>query len=85
MMVDISLTPVPNSRFTPHSNHLNIMAVASLGWPETRASALEHTKTVPSPGSKHTLPPDEQMLCYDSLYYGEADSQTYKIAQLTLS
>ncbi|KAF8575748.1 hypothetical protein K439DRAFT_1397924 [Ramaria rubella] len=67
--LDISLTPVPDSRFIPGTNHLNIMAVASLGWPDARADALVHVETISSPINKHTTPPDEHLLCFDELYY----------------
>ncbi|KAF8525036.1 hypothetical protein BU17DRAFT_83942 [Hysterangium stoloniferum] len=65
----VSLTPVPDSRFGPDTNHVNIMAAASLGWPGARKDALLQSKTLPSPIKNHTLPPDEHMLCYDSIYY----------------
>jgi len=67
--LDVSLTPVPDSRFIKGRNGINIAALATLGWPEPRAEALKNSETVPAPGSEKAVEPDEVMLCFDELYY----------------
>ncbi|KAF8529757.1 hypothetical protein BU17DRAFT_36415, partial [Hysterangium stoloniferum] len=72
LSVDVSLTRVPDSvklSLGPGRFIISVLSLASLGWPEVREEALRGVTTSPSPIHKHTMPPDEQMLCFDNLYY----------------
>jgi len=76
---DVSLTRVPESaKLTPTAIFVNIAALASLGWREARDQALGGIKPISSPLHKHNRQPDEQMLCFDNLYYGKS-SQSYDL------
>jgi hypothetical protein len=52
--------------------HATFWALASLAFPGTRASNLQAPALSPIHGA--ALPPDEQMLCYDYLYYVGANN-----------
>ncbi|KAF8735016.1 hypothetical protein AX14_002926 [Amanita brunnescens Koide BX004] len=73
--VDISYTKtpawvkiVPN---WPHDRHSSFFSLAALGYPEMRTEALAESELVVHESAiNHVrLPPDEQLLCYDYLYY----------------
>lgn len=67
---DVSYTCVPNSVLTGQGNHLSHWSLAALGYPGGRAEALRDTSSVTSPSRNgHTLVPDEQLMCFDFLYY----------------
>ncbi|KAF7302568.1 hypothetical protein HMN09_00891300 [Mycena chlorophos] len=67
--LDIAYTPAPD--YVRASDfHIGFPALTTLAWPASREVALaETTEAKPSPGSHHTSPPDEQLLCFDFLYY----------------
>ncbi|KAJ7446410.1 hypothetical protein B0H11DRAFT_2084608 [Mycena galericulata] len=67
--LDVSYTQVPKMvkmNDNVNDRHSTFWALASLGFSSTRAASL----VPPFPSSKHniSLPPDEHMLCYDTLY-----------------
>ncbi|KZT41003.1 hypothetical protein SISSUDRAFT_982518 [Sistotremastrum suecicum HHB10207 ss-3] len=71
MHLNFSYTRVPEfTRLTPSPNEYfgNYMALASLSFPQTRSEALAEAAGKPYP-DRHYVDPDEQMLCYDLLYY----------------
>ena len=55
----------------PHDRHSSFFSLAALGYPEMRTEALRATDLVVHESAiNHVrLPPDEQLLCYDYLYY----------------
>ncbi|KAK1233665.1 hypothetical protein PQX77_003160 [Marasmius sp. AFHP31] len=69
--LDISYTKTPEwirlVPDAPHDPHTLFWTLARFGFPETRQENL--VPPLASPTHQHTLPPDEQMLCYDYLYY----------------
>jgi len=71
LKLDISYTPTPDwVKLTPPDvgdKHSSFWSLASLAFPETRESNLRDP--YPSPEHQLSLPPDEQLLCYDYLYY----------------
>jgi len=48
--------------------HASLWSLARLSFPEARVEALNQPP-IPSPLHQASLPPDEQLLCYDYLYY----------------
>jgi hypothetical protein len=68
---DISYTPAPwyirLYRGTDEL-HSSFWGLASLGFPEPRAEALK-ARPLPSPEHKVTLEPNDQLLCFDYMYY----------------
>ncbi|KDQ07958.1 hypothetical protein BOTBODRAFT_88478, partial [Botryobasidium botryosum FD-172 SS1] len=72
--LDPSFTPTPrdvNYYDGPGDWHIRFWPLAELGFPSGRAR--EHGETWPSTYLGVTLEPDEQVLCYDFLYYAVAD------------
>lgn len=73
--LDISYTKTPAwVKILPnflHDRHSSFFSLAALGFPEMRTEALRATELVvhESPINRVRLPPDEQLLCYDYLYY----------------
>ncbi|KAK7058451.1 hypothetical protein VNI00_002085 [Paramarasmius palmivorus] len=68
--LDISYTKTPEwIKMVPDQNdpHATFWALARFAFPETREEHL--VPPFPSPMHQVSLPPDEQMLCYDFLYY----------------
>jgi len=69
--LDISYTKAPSwIKVIPHfehDQHAYFWALASLGFPEARQDNLK--QPFESPTNHALLPPDEQLLCYDYLYY----------------
>jgi hypothetical protein len=66
---DISYTTPPDWVYLPHDGgepHMAMWPLASLAFPSKRKDL--NTPEL-SPLHKVSLPPDEQLLCYDSLYY----------------
>jgi hypothetical protein len=51
----------------PNEPHSSFWTLARFGFPETREANL--VTPLPSPQSHVSLRPDEQVLCYDYLYY----------------
>ncbi|KAJ8588385.1 hypothetical protein M405DRAFT_740358 [Rhizopogon salebrosus TDB-379] len=49
-------------------NHASFWSLATLGFPETRERNLDRMN-YPSPQHQVSLPPDDQLLCFDYLYY----------------
>jgi len=72
--VDISYTKAPTGiKLIPryeHDQHASFSSLAALAFPETRAENLVEPRASPYHAVK--LPPDEQVLCYDYLYYVSA-------------
>ncbi|KAF8610175.1 hypothetical protein BDV93DRAFT_9100 [Ceratobasidium sp. AG-I] len=75
--LDVSYTPIPHSFTLTHGSNPNtrtwsLWALASLSYPATRARILAEqswaTLAVPS-GSGEKLEPNDQLLCFDDLYY----------------
>ncbi|ESK90926.1 hypothetical protein Moror_16427 [Moniliophthora roreri MCA 2997] len=69
--LDISYTKTPDwVKLDPNAKgdpHATFWSLARLAFPDTRAENL--VTPHPSPMHHVSLPPDEQMLCYDFLYY----------------
>jgi hypothetical protein len=76
---DISYTPVPGWATMGHDTHHTFMQLARLAHPATRARALGETgsRTAPAPQSSFVLAPDEQLLCFDFMYFVVAE-ETYE-------
>lgn len=55
---------IPNYEHDPHST---FWSLARLGFTEEREKNL--VEPLPSPQHQAVLPPDEQVLCYDYVYY----------------
>ncbi|KAJ7272628.1 hypothetical protein B0H12DRAFT_1007870 [Mycena haematopus] len=76
LKLDVSYTTAPRwIKMYPSDDgdpHSTFWALASLAFPNTRASNLQ--TPVLSPIHSASLPPDEQMLCYDYLYYVGANN-----------
>ncbi|KAH9947399.1 hypothetical protein B0H21DRAFT_341109 [Amylocystis lapponica] len=76
LKLDISYTRAPSwVKLIPgyeHDMHSTFWSLAKLAFPEARTEALanpaEHP-TLPTAQTGVALPPDEQLLCYDFLYY----------------
>ncbi|KAF8922053.1 hypothetical protein CPB85DRAFT_1265699 [Mucidula mucida] len=70
LKLDISYTLAPSwIKLYPnyeHDSHATFWSLARLAYPETREASL--VTPLPSPNNV-SLPPDEQLLCYDYLYY----------------
>ncbi|KAJ7282064.1 hypothetical protein C8J57DRAFT_1219811 [Mycena rebaudengoi] len=69
LKLDISYTTPPDWVYLPHDGgepHMAMWPLASLAFPSKRKDL--NTPEL-SPLHKVSLPPDEQLLCYDSLYY----------------
>jgi len=69
--LDLSYTMAPAwikviPRFE-HDQHSSFSALATLGFPELRLESL--VEPTEAPTTHLRLPPDEQVLCYDYLYY----------------
>ncbi|KAJ7230252.1 hypothetical protein GGX14DRAFT_410269 [Mycena pura] len=71
--LDISYTKTPFwIKLYPdqkHDLHSTFWSLAALDSPTARAESLVGTQALPSPQHQLSLPPDEQLLCYDYLYY----------------
>ncbi|CAK5271135.1 unnamed protein product [Mycena citricolor] len=71
MKLDISYTTAPESiklyPGNPQSTDMRFASLMSLGFPEQRNEHL--TTPVRSPLLHASLPPDEQLLCFDNLYW----------------
>ncbi len=69
--LDISYTKMPGwiklYQDYEHDYSTTFWALARFAYPETRNTNL--VTPLPSPATNVSLPPDEQMLCYDYLYY----------------
>ncbi|KAJ7173653.1 hypothetical protein C8R46DRAFT_1189838 [Mycena filopes] len=76
LKLDVSYTTAPRWIKMDSENdgdpHSTFWALASLAFPETRAANLQTPAL--SPIHAAALPPDEQMLCYDYLYYVGANN-----------
>ncbi|KAG6910509.1 hypothetical protein DXG01_009928 [Tephrocybe rancida] len=71
LKLDISYTKAPSwikvIPYFDHDMHSYFWSLAALAFPETRTASL--VPPLESPNHHVLLPPDEQMLCYDYLYY----------------
>lgn len=71
-ITDVSWTRTPDwVKLTPPGvtdSHASFWSLATLGFPEARANNLQSTN-YPSPQHQVSLPPDDQLLCFDYLYY----------------
>ena len=70
----MSFTPVPSeTKLFPNNEgdvHVSFWGMAQLGFPEARSRHVsDRSGKIPSRVNKHTLPPDDRLLCYDFLYY----------------
>ncbi|KAG1864729.1 hypothetical protein DFJ58DRAFT_772603 [Suillus subalutaceus] len=72
LRLDVSWTRTPDwVKLSPPAigdNHASFWSLATLAFPETRSNSLELTNR-PSPQHQVSLPPDDQLLCFDYLYY----------------
>ncbi|KAJ7483554.1 hypothetical protein FB451DRAFT_1029523 [Mycena latifolia] len=83
LKLDVSYTTAPASiKLLPnvgHDTHMTYAALAALSFSETRKRKL---KGLPPPGTspvlKAELPPDEQVMCFDNLYWA-ASAETHEI------
>ncbi|KAG2339449.1 hypothetical protein BDR05DRAFT_968039 [Suillus weaverae] len=74
LKLDVSWTRTPAwvelTSLSKQHNHASFWSLASLGFPEARASSLALSPTNhPSPQHQVSLPPDDHLLCFDFLYY----------------
>ncbi|KAJ6520331.1 hypothetical protein C8R45DRAFT_954802 [Mycena sanguinolenta] len=71
LRLDISYTKTPGfiklRQNYEHDQHCTFWSLASLAFPDARAANL--VPPLPSPQHQLSLPPDEQLLCFDYLYY----------------
>ncbi|KAF7337679.1 hypothetical protein MSAN_02241400 [Mycena sanguinolenta] len=71
LRLDISYTKTPQwIKMIPnyeHDQHCTFWSLAALAFPDARAANL--VPPLPSPQHQLSLPPDEQLLCFDYLYY----------------
>ncbi|KAG8869692.1 hypothetical protein FRB98_002285 [Tulasnella sp. 332] len=69
--LDISYTKVPTSTMMPEGyNHLSSWRLAALGFHSGWLQGTQENQPMDSEGPlKHRMPPDEQLLCFDFLYY----------------
>ncbi|KAG6837668.1 hypothetical protein H0H93_004944 [Arthromyces matolae] len=71
LKLDISYTKAPSwikvIPYFEHDAHAFFWSLAALAFPETRAANL--VPPLESPAHHALLPPDEQLLCYDYLYF----------------
>ncbi|KAF7347413.1 hypothetical protein MVEN_01497200 [Mycena venus] len=69
--LDISYTKTPDwVKMIPnyeHDQHSTFWSLAALAFPEARTANL--VPPLPSPQHQLSLPPDDQLLCFDFLYY----------------
>ncbi|KAF8913143.1 hypothetical protein CPB84DRAFT_1812062 [Gymnopilus junonius] len=74
LSLDLSYTKAPTwIKIIPryeHDQHSSFSALATLGFPEIRKEQI--VEPLESPYHHIKLPPDEQVLCYDYLYYVSA-------------
>ncbi|KAG8897982.1 hypothetical protein FRB99_007739 [Tulasnella sp. 403] len=72
--LDISYTPIPTKFAIPDTkNWYSFWGVADLLYPLGRSEALALPDGKPGPSDlKTVLPPDEQVACFDDLYYAAA-------------
>ncbi|KAG6330421.1 hypothetical protein ID866_8669 [Astraeus odoratus] len=72
--LDISWTQAPSwvKLVEPAGNFGSFWSFARLSFPEGREEGIRRAPT-PSPLLKEAIPPDDQLLCYDFLYYVSAD------------
>jgi hypothetical protein len=68
---DISYTSVPEWAALGSDSHVTFARLSKLGFPEWRSRSLSGAK--PSPLMQTVLEPDEQLLCYDFLYFVSTD------------
>ncbi|KAG9017681.1 hypothetical protein FRB90_000271 [Tulasnella sp. 427] len=50
-------------------HHTSFWGLAQLGFKDGREEALQNAKVYPSGHHRHELPPDDQIMCFDNLYY----------------
>ncbi|KIM70241.1 hypothetical protein SCLCIDRAFT_102054 [Scleroderma citrinum Foug A] len=72
LKLDLSHTLVPGwvklTQPGVPDKHASLWSLARLSFPEARVEALKQPP-IPSPLHQASLPPDEQLLCFDYLYY----------------
>lgn len=76
--LDISYTDAPkDAKMTPWPGDwfVSFWPLAALAYPQGRKEALEEHEPRAGPIHGNTLPPDEQMVCYDFLYFAGAATQ----------
>ena len=67
---DVAYTALPKSSAIINGYWLSFWTLAKLSFPSPRTRALEeHPPQTPTPGSHAQLPPNEQLLCFDFMYY----------------
>ncbi|KAL1741194.1 hypothetical protein HDZ31DRAFT_67174 [Schizophyllum fasciatum] len=71
--LDISYTQVPPTVKLPNTGpndlHVSYWALAALGFPRTYQETVDLAEHAPSPQLGLELLPDEQLMCFDFLYY----------------
>jgi hypothetical protein len=72
--LDISYTPTPPAAALGHNSHLSFWGLAKLAYKQGRVEALMEMRGKTMASAKgwdggHTSLPDEQVLCFDFLYY----------------
>ena len=81
VLEDISYTKVPTwIKIIPrydHDRHSSFSSLATLAFPEIRADVAVQPRE--SEHNQVKLPPDEQMLCYDYLYYVCSHQASYSV------
>jgi hypothetical protein len=68
---DVSYTDVPDWTLLGSDSHVTFARLSKLAFPEHRSRSLNTPH--PSKSLNVSLPPDEQLLCYDFLYYVSTD------------
>ncbi|TFK56645.1 hypothetical protein OE88DRAFT_1803321 [Heliocybe sulcata] len=67
--LDISYTPVPDWVPERRNFHTRFWKLAPLTFPGTYARSIREKSPIPSERTGLTLPPDEQVACFDYLYF----------------
>lgn len=67
---DVSYTRTPDyTKWRQYQPVTDFWNIAPLAYPEERRAAISGTTPRTSEALKVSLPPDEQLLCFDFLYY----------------
>jgi hypothetical protein len=69
--LDISFTNVPDWTALGSDSHVTFARLSKLGFPEWRSKSLSTAR--PSPVTQAILEPDDQVLCFDFLYFVSTD------------
>ncbi|CAK5273569.1 unnamed protein product [Mycena citricolor] len=73
--IDVSYTQAPSwiQLYEDDSNHMKFSSLSALSFPQKRSESL--LAPAPAPRTGAVLPPDQQVLCYDNLYWANDHEQ----------